>query len=529
MRTPIVPDKTLVTTPDAATSSVTNSSATNSATDGQRSTANPAGPDSSSATATAAAPPDRQGPGYVQGPSHVQGPSYIQGHSQLQASPHAWYSLLILTLIYVCHSVDRSVISIVLEPLKAEFAISDSQVGILTGLAYAVLYSLAGIPIGYLIDRLNRRNLLATIVSVWSICTVLCGLAQSYWQLLLARLTVGAAEAGGAPTAISMIGDLFPEERRSTAISIFWLSTAIGTAVSFGLGGYVASHYGWRMAFWVAGAPGLLLVILLLLTVREPRRGAMEPVRTGAGSAATRAGASTIAGASEAAEASETAGATDAERAPTLIESFRCIAANSALLNIFIATSLKSAVLSGVLVWVASYFIRVHDLSLVYAGTVVGLCIAVFGGLGSLAGGYFGDAIYRRGGVKAVPLVPFVSSLVTALVCGVLALATNLYMAVIAFALFEVASRTYTAPSYSFLISNTPLRMRGITISALQIGSNLIGYGLGPFVVGYVSDLTGGSESIRYGLLTLAGISLWASVHFLTASRRCNLSTSGAQ
>lgn len=427
----------------------------------------------------------------------------------LQSSPHAWYSLAILTLIYLCHSVDRSVISIVLEPLKKEFAISDSQVGILTGLAYAVLYSLAGIPIGYLIDRVNRRNLLAVLVSVWSIFTALCGLAQSYWQLLFARLAVGAAEAGGAPSALSIIGDLFPERLRSTAISIFWLSTAIGTAVSFGLGGYVAAHYGWRMAFWVAGIPGIFLALLLFFTVREPRRGAMEP-------AAPISNAPTQA-------PSDALQKTDVEPPPTLIESLKNIVKTPALLNIFIAASLKSAVLSGVLVWVASYFIRVHDLSLAHAGTIVGFCIALFGGIGSLAGGYFGDAIYRKGGVKALPLVPFFSSLVTALFCVLLALATNLYMAVIAFALFEIASRTYTAPSYSFLISNTPLRMRGVTISALQIGSNLIGYGLGPFIVGFISDATGGAESIRMGLLTLAAISLWVSFHFLAASRFCPL------
>lgn len=177
---------------------------------------------------------------------------------------HSWYTLGLLTLIYLCHAVDRSVISIVLEPLKQEFGISDSQVGILTGLAYATLYALAGIPIGYLIDRRNRRNLLAVLVAVWSACTVACGFAQNYWHLLTARLTVGAAEAGGAPTALSIISDLFPPDRRSTAISIFWVSTALGTAVSFAIGGLVAAEYGWRAAFFVAGLPGLLLVILLL-------------------------------------------------------------------------------------------------------------------------------------------------------------------------------------------------------------------------------------------------------------------------
>ncbi|MBR9909324.1 MAG: MFS transporter [Gammaproteobacteria bacterium] len=426
-------------------------------------------------------------------------------NSKQEISSHAWYTLALLTLIYVCHAVDRSVISIVLEPLKQEFGISDSQVGILTGLAYATLYSLAGIPLGYLIDRVNRRNLLAVLVTVWSGCTLLCGLAQNYWHLLIARLAVGAAEAGGAPTALSIIGDLFPENRRSTAISIFWLSTAIGTAVSFAIGGLIAAKYGWRAAFFVAGLPGLLLVGLLFFTVREPTRGAME-----------KSGSDDNPDSEKDSAAPESS---DAGKAPSLLQSFALIIDNKALLNIFIAVSLKSAVLSGVLVWAASFFIRVHDLSITVAGITVGLSIAIFGGLGSLLGGYLGDRVYRSGGLRALPLVPFASSIVTALFCALLALATHVYVAVIAFALFEVASRTHTAPGYSFLISNTPPRMRGVIISAMQIGSNLIGYGLGPFIVGVASDLHGGADSIRVGLLTLAGISLWAGLHFLAASR----------
>lgn len=411
-----------------------------------------------------------------------------------RVSLSAWYSLAVLTLIYVCHSVDRSVMSIVIEPMKAEFNLTDSQVGIMTGLAYATLYALAGIPIGYLIDRTNRRNLLALLVTVWSACTAICGITQSYWQLLIARLTVGASEAGGAPTALSMISDLFPEKRRSTAVSIFWLSTAIGTAVSFGLGGYVAATHGWRAAFLVAGAPGLLLAILLLLTVREPERGAMDPRKSG--------------------DAKPTA-----QNAPSLLETLKFALSSAPIRNVFIAVAFKSCVLSGVLVWAASYFIRVQGLPIEQAGVIVGLSIAIFGGCGSLLGGVVGDRAYKIGGLKAQPLVPFVTSLATAVVVVIFATTTNLYIAIAAFAVFEIASRMHTAPSYSFLISSAPPRMRGVIISCLQIGSNLIGYGFGPFIVGTISDKVGGPDSIRYGLLTLAAISVWVSFHFYMASR----------
>ena len=405
----------------------------------------------------------------------------------------AWSGLSLLTLIYVCHSVDRSVMSIVVEPVKAEFGLSDSQMGVLSGLAYAMTYAIAGIPIGYLIDRVNRRNLLAGLVATWSAFTVLCGFAQSYVQLLVARLCVGAAEAGGAPTSISIISDLFPEARRSSAISIFWLSTAIGTAVSFGIGGIVAANFGWRAAFLVAGAPGLVLAVVLLMVLREPKRGAMD-VTT-----ASPPG--------------------EDERAPSLLTAFRFAATRPPVVHTFIAMSLKSSVLSGALVWAAAYFMRTQDMPIAQAGIIVGISIAVFGGFGSLLGGVLGDWAYKKGGSKAVPLVPCISSLVTAATLAVFALTANFMLAIVAFAAFEIASRTHTAPAYSFMVGNLPARMRGVVIAALQVSTYLVGYGLGPFFVGALSDAIGGPDSIRYGLLGLAFVAVWVSIHFYLASR----------
>ncbi len=404
--------------------------------------------------------------------------------------PAAWGALALLTLVYTCHAVDRSVMSIVAEPVKAEFALSDSEIGLLTGLGYAIVYAIAGVPIGYLIDRTNRRNLLTVLVTVWSALTAMAGFAQGFWHLLLARMAVGGAEAGGAPASLSMIGDLFPERRRSSAVSIFWLSTALGTAISFGLGGFVAANYGWRAAFFVAGTPGLVLALLLFLFLREPKRGSMEKQAPDAN-----------------------------EKAPSLLQTVRFMAGNAPVLHNFIGTALNSCVLSGVVVWAASYFIRAHDLPLEYTGIVVGLCIAVFGGLGSLLGGILGDWLVKRVTMPRMPLLPFATSIATTVILAGFALTTNLYIAVALFAAFEVSSRMHTAPAYSFHIGNLPPRMRGVTISALQVCSNLIGYGMGPFVVGAISDSIPGDDSIRYGLLGLTLISVWVSIHFYLASR----------
>ncbi|PHR62077.1 MAG: hypothetical protein COA43_00070 [Robiginitomaculum sp.] len=402
--------------------------------------------------------------------------------------------------------------SIVIEPIKAEFGLSDGQIGVLTGLAYALLYAAAGIPIGYLIDRTNRRNLLAGLVTIWSACTAMCGLTQNYWQLLFARLAVGATEAGGAPTALSMIGDLFPERLRATAVSIFWTSTAIGTAVSFGIGGYVAVNYGWRATFFIAGLPGLFLAGLLMFTMREPDRGTMDMNKTTADTFKFSADNLTT-------ESSKP------EPAPSLRSTLGFIIVTPALRNIFIAASFKSCVLSGVLVWSVSYFIRVHGLPIERAGVLVGLSIAIFGGIGSLLGGVAGDRAYKTGGVAAQPLVPFVTSLLTAGMVVLLALASNFYVAIAAFAGFEIFSRMYSAPTYAFLISSIPSNMRGVSISALQVGSNLIGYGLGPFIVGGISDQIDSPDSIRFGILALSIISVWVSFHFLLAARRAKEQT----
>ncbi len=402
----------------------------------------------------------------------------------------AWYAVAILTLIYALHSVDRSIMSVLIEPVKKEFGLGDGQMGFLTGLAYSVTYSLAALPLGYLIDRVNRKRLMAALVSLWSGLTVLCGLMQNYPGLVAARLAVGAAEAGGAPAALSMIGDLVPPRRRSTAIAIFWSSTAIGTAASFVIGSVVAAHWGWRAAFLIAGLPGLVLALLLLLTVREPRRGGEE-----AGPAA------------------------DVERAPSLAETWRCAVRQPLFVHTFIGLTLNSMMLSGMLIWQAAFLIRVHDVSLAQAGVLAGLAAGIFGGLGALVGGPIGDRAYRRGGLAALPAMSAVTTLLAVASGLVFVAAPTLGTAMSGLIVFELVARTYNGPSYSTILGAVEPRMRGLSVSSLQIATNLIGYGLGPLLAGLVSDAVGGEDPLRWGLLALLGIGLWSSIHYLLAWR----------
>jgi predicted MFS family arabinose efflux permease len=403
-------------------------------------------------------------------------------------SKAAWYALAILTCTYLANNIDRSIMSILAEPVRKEFHLNDSELGVLTGLSLSLSFALAGLPIGMLIDRMNRRNLLAVLMTVWSACTAVCGFAQNYWALVWARFAVGAAEAGASPAAMSIIGDLFPKRRRSLAISIFWMSTAAGTAISFIFGAYVAVEFGWRMAFLIAGAPGLVLAGLMVLTLREPRRGALDRART------------------------------DSEATPSLAETWREVARRPMVIHAVIAITLCSVMTSGTLVWTSSYLVRVQGMDLKHAGTVIGVSVAVFGALGSIFGGLIGDFAYRRGGLAALPLPPMLTTLATSAFAVCFAISPTPAAAITAFVFYEFFSRGYTASSFNFVLTTMPPRMRGVTTAATSIGSNL-GYGLGPVVAGVVSDLVGGSNSLRYGLITLATMGLWVALHFFLAFR----------
>lgn len=398
----------------------------------------------------------------------------------------AWYTLTILTLVYMFNSVDRSVMSIVIEPVKGEFGLSDSQLGLLTGLAFGLTYALVGIPMGLLVDRVNRRKLLAVMVFIWSGCTALCGLAGNYVSLVAARLAVGGAESAGAPTALSMIADLFPKTRRSTAIGIFWTSTALGTAMSLMLGGLVAAHWGWRSAFFIAGVPGILIAAALFFTVKEPVREISASAKPG-------------------------------DRAPSFFTTLAYILKTPVVRNAFLGISLNSIAMSGVPVWAASFLVRTQDFSLAQAGLFAGLGVGIFGGIGSLLGGPAGDYVTRRLGLSALPLVPFAASFI-ALISGlVFALSPSLIMVSLGFVVFEIASRAHTAPAYALLLGNVEPRMRGVVVSSVQAVTNLVGYGIGPLIVGVVSDLVGGPLSLRIGVATVMVFCLWSSMHFLAA------------
>src|SRR5262245_49446593 len=192
---------------------------------------------------------------------------------------YQWYALGVLFVVYVFNFIDRSVLSILLQPIKDELHVSDTALGFLTGFAFAAFYTGFGLPIARLADKGVRRNILVTCLAIWSAMTALCGFAQNFLHLLLARIGVAVGEAGGSPPSHSMISDMFPQHRRATALGIYALGIPVGSMIGYLAGGWINDALSWRQAFMLVGAPGLLLALVVRFTLREPPRGMSEAAR----------------------------------------------------------------------------------------------------------------------------------------------------------------------------------------------------------------------------------------------------------
>ncbi|MBJ7378249.1 MFS transporter [Sphingobium cupriresistens] len=406
---------------------------------------------------------------------------------------YPWYVLGILTLAQTCHGIDRAIIGLVLAPVGREFALTDGQLGILAGFAYGIFFALAALPFGMAVDRWNRRNLMAAALTLWSGATALCGLATGFWTLVIGRAAVGTAEAGGSPTGMSLLSDYFGEDRRATAIGIWYLSSGIGLAIAFVVGGAIVQNVGWRWAFVAAGVPGLLLAPILLLTVREPRRGALD--------------------APAPAQRDDPAG---------LMQRIGLLAARPGLLYCIGAIVLIAAGIYGMSTWLTTFLIRVHDMPIARAGTLIAIA---YGGLGSLGGflaGWVIDAINRRrGGFDPartalfgafIPLLTAVTGIATMLV-------QDLQPMLVLMMACGFLSASYNGPIYAVIVTIAGPRLRGLAVSVVQLGANLIGVGAGTYLIGAVSDYVGGNEGVAWGIGTAMLFTFAGGLMLLMASR----------
>lgn len=403
---------------------------------------------------------------------------------------YPWYAAVLFMLVYLCSAVDRMVISVVTEPLKHAFHLSDGQIGILAGVAFSAPFAIASLPMGWLVDRLNRCLLLAGIMTVWSLSTMLGAIPLGYHFLLSCRMLVGAAEAGAHPACLSLIADFFPPNRRATAVSIFATGTALASYIVYLVGGWLVVNYSWHAVFLLAGIPGILLAILTLITLREPPRGRYD-----------------------------TAGPDGLpERKLTLRETSQLILRTRPMLHAITAHMLATGVQWAIVTFIVALMTRVHGLSLGQATVWVGVAIGTFQTIGSLGSGPIIDWI-GRGSTRT--LAGWLTCMAIAcLVAGMGVLyAPTAEFAIAALCVQTLCAGMLTGPSYALLIATSPARARGSSISLARLISSLIGNsGLG-FFAGFVSDLVGGPDSIRVGLAATMLFFAWSSFHYLMVRR----------
>jgi MFS family permease len=399
------------------------------------------------------------------------------------------YCLAVLTAVAALNQLDRQLMSILLEPVRREFALTDVQLGLLSGLAFSALYTTLSIPAAVWAVNHSRRNLIAVAATVWGGMTALCGAAQSFGQLLLARLGVGVGEAGGIPPSHAIISDLYPPGERATAMAIWSAGNNVGLFVAFLFGGLIAQRFGWRMAFIVAGIVTVLFALLVRLTVRDPPRAAEA-------GAALRSGG-------------------------RVRESWWLMWRDPALRQVWAGAVITAAVGFGALAWIPSYLARSHQLPLATIGVYLALVVGLGGALGSWLGGYYSDALRRRDIRWSLWLVAavFIGSKPFSMAFYLL---DNTVLALTLFAIPAAAGGIFMGPSVAVLHDRVPAALRPIVSAIFLMFINFIGLGLGPLITGALSQFvfaSAGEHSLRYALVVMQIAGVWGGLHYWLAGR----------
>jgi MFS family permease len=400
------------------------------------------------------------------------------------------YVLFILTLTYVVNYLDRQILGILLPYIQKEFTMDDFQAGLLSGTVFAVIYATLSIPLATLADRWSRRNIIAASLATFSLMTVLSGYTTKIWQLLVTRFFTGVGEAGTGPAINSMIADLFPPQKRAGALAFYSAGLNIGLLFGFFGGGWMLQHFGWRSAFIASGAPGLLLVFLLLATVREPVRGAADHI-------------------------------TDTADAPRLWDVVRFLWTQPAFRWIALGCSLSAFGGYANLYFVPKFLIVSHHLTPIQVGVLLSLLTGVLGAVGTFLSGVIADRLGRRD-VRWYMYVPMVSVFIAVPFGPVFFLSPNTVVALCAAMMPSLMGATYLGPSYAMAQGMVPLRMRAQTVGILLFILNMIALGLGPATIGYLSVLLKpafGDDSLRYALMAGIVTSLLSTLCYLRATR----------
>ena len=415
-----------------------------------------------------------------------------EGTNWYTTSVRKRYVLAVLTIIYVFNLIDRQILSILQQPIKEELGLTDTQLGLLTGFAFATFYVVAGVPIARLADHKSRRNIVALAVGTWSLMTALCGLAQNYIQLFAARVGVGIGEAGCSPPAHSMISDMYPAERRGSALSIYNSGIYLGVLFGFLLGGWLNQIIGWRFTLMAVGIPGILLAILVRATVREPVRGASER------------------------------NSTHNENLPPFKSVLAFLWAKKSVRYIAIGSGLSAFCAYSVMNWMAPYIIRIYGMSTAELGLWLALSIGVFGGVGTVGSGFLADNLGTRD-KRWYMWLPAFAMLLSAPFYVATFNMTGAYSTLIILCIPICLSNVFASPSICMIHGVAEQKMRATGSALYFLVANFVGLGLGPLFIGIASDSLAefyGNESLRYAMLyVIPPVSLIAGLFFLRGSK----------
>ena len=375
----------------------------------------------------------------------------------------------LLFMAGVLNIFDRQIVNILAQDIKAELGISDAALGLLTGTAFGVLYAILGIPLGRLADRVDRVKLIAAAIALWSGFTALCGAAGSFIQLFIMRIGVGVGEAGSQPASTALIPDLFPEERRTSALSVLLLGVPVGSFLGLLLGGYVGSIWGWRAAFVVAGIPGGILAVVMLLTTRDPKySSAARPPRP----------------------------------SESMITTLLSLARGSRLGWLAAALTCSSFLVYASGAWLPPFLIRVHGMAKTQVGLFSAIAVGVGGGLGLLGSGILCDFLRNRvQRVESRVLVVALGLSIPALLATVLS--ANLSITLMSMFLFNVCAFAFPGPIVKLIQKEAAPESRALAFAACQSISNIVSLACGLPLVGAVSDALApnhGQDAIRYAL-----------------------------
>ena len=392
-------------------------------------------------------------------------------------------------LAYTLSMCDRMILSILFPDIKAEFGLTDTQLGFLGGISFALFYATMGLPIARLSDQYSRKWIIIISLVVFSLMTAFSGLAAGFISLLILRIGVGIGEAGVNPASHSIIADYFPPQRRAFAMAILMLGGSLGMMLGFVGGGLIAEAYSWRIALVSVGVPGLLLAFVMAKSLREPARGTFE--------------------------------AETPPPPPPILTTAATMWANPAMRHLIAGSVVAGLVGYGFTQWLPTFFIRAHDLSQSQTGMLMAGVFGISGAIGALVVGKWFDRLSKRGfqhGMRMLAIVPFVT--IPFFIAGLLA--DNLITAILLFIIPGFAANYVIGPTIAMIQTLSPVHMRAVSSAIKMLCLNLIGLGLGPLLVGVLSDLLTphyGDDALSVALAYFTLVGLWGSLHFWLCGR----------